>query len=98
MVLVPIIITLAKIITISFPYKLTIVFLSKTFLMSHGHICKINITQVRIISHKLIHISVNSPNSPPRSNLNTTMIINILPLQPISKFIGHLIHLLIHNA
>jgi len=98
MVLVPIITTSAKIITISFPNKLIIFFLSKTFLMPHVHICKINITQVRIIGHKFIYISVNSPNSPTRSNLNTTMIINILPLQPISKFIGHLIYSLIHNA
>jgi hypothetical protein len=79
--------------------------LSKTFPMSHGHIFKINIIHVRIINHKLIHISVNSRNSPPNiklsslePNLNPTMIINTFPLQPIFKFIGHSIHPLIYNA
>ena len=63
--------------------------------MSHKHIFKINIIHVHIISHKLIHISVNSFNIPSnikfsslRPNLNPNMIINMLLFQPISKFIG----------
>jgi len=82
MVLVPIITPLAKIISIFFPFKLIIPLLSKTFPMSHGHFFKISITHIRIISHKLIHTSVNSPNNLPnikfsllKSNLNPTMIL-----------------------
>jgi len=63
--------------------------------MAPGYNFKINITYVRNISHKLIHNSVNLPNGPPdikfsllRPNLNPTIIINMLSLQPISKFIG----------
>jgi len=107
MILVPIITPLANIITISFPYKLIIPLLSKTFPMSHGHIFKINITHVCINNHELIYISINSPNNPsnikfslPRPDLNPIMIINMLPLQPIqliSRFVGHSIHPLIHN-
>jgi len=37
--------------------------LSKVFPMSQRYIFKINITHVRIINHKLINISVNSPNN-----------------------------------
>jgi hypothetical protein len=89
-----------------FPLQLTILVLSKTFPMSYRHIFKINITHFRIISHKLIHISVNSHNNPSninfffplRPNFNLTMIINTLLLQPISKFIAYSIHLLIYNV
>jgi hypothetical protein len=73
--------------------------------MAHRHIIKINITYIHIISNKLIHNSVYSPNSSLNSKfsllrpiLNPTMIISTLPLQPIFKFIGHLIHPLIHNS
>jgi hypothetical protein len=112
MILIPIIIHLAEIntynytfVTILFPYKLRIPLLSKTSLISHGHIFKSNITHVYIISHKLIHINVNLPNNPPnikfsslRPNLNPIMIIKMLLVQPISKFIDHPIHSLIHNV
>jgi len=76
------------------PSILMILLLSKLFPMAHGYIIKINITYIHIISNKLIHNNVNLPNNP-------TMIISTLSLQliqPISKFIGHLIHPLIHNS
>jgi len=67
MVRVPIITPLAKIITLCKPI---ILLLSKMFLMSHKYIFKINITHVYIMSHKLNHINVNTPNNP--LNINTT--------------------------
>jgi hypothetical protein len=82
--------------------------MSKTFFMFHRHIFKINTNHVCVISHKLIHISVNLPNNPLKikfsllmPNLNIIMIINTLLLQPIqliSKFIGYSIHPMIHIA
>ena len=105
MITTPVIFPLAKIIIIFIPSILMILLLSKLFPMADKHIVKINITYIHIISNKLIHNSVNSLNSPfnskfsmLRSILNPTMIISMLPLQPISKFIDHLIHLLIHKS
>jgi hypothetical protein len=104
MITVPVITSMVEIIIIFIPFLLTILLLSKPFPMAHGHIIKINIIYIRIISHKLIYIGVNLPNNPPNIKfsllipiLNPTMIISMLPLQHIIKFIGHLIHPLIHN-
>jgi len=104
MVTIPINTLLIEIIIIYIPSIQTILLLSKSFPIAHRHIIKINITHVCIINHKLIHIGVNLSNNTPkikfyslRPILNPTVIISRLLLQsiqPISKFIGHTIHML----